>query len=200
MSAAGAKTAALPMKDAEPAGSAADGGADLVSLGAAEAVAHMSQGAFTSERYAEALLARCRSAQALNAFITLDPARVLEDARARDRERLAGAKPGPLFGLPIPVKDSVNTREYPTTGGTPALRHFRPAKDAPVVASLRAAGRPRARQDESARTILWLDQQQSGVRRGTQPLRSCAHSRRQQRRNRGRRRRPAGSARHCRRY
>jgi mandelamide amidase len=140
MSAAGAKTAVLSMKDADRAGSAAAAGADLVNLGAAEAVAHMTEGAFTSERYAEALLARCRSAQALNAFITLEPARVLEDARARDRERLAGAKPGPLFGLPIPVKDSVNTREYPTTGGTPALRHFRPRKDAPVVASLRAAG------------------------------------------------------------
>jgi len=70
----------------------------------------------------------------------LEPARVLEDARARDRERLAGAKPGPLFGLPIPVKDSVNTRDYPTTAGTPALRHFHPAEDAPVVAGLRAAG------------------------------------------------------------
>jgi mandelamide amidase len=138
MSAAGAKTAALPMKDATRTGAAS--AADLVNLGAVEAVAHMSQGAFTSERYAEALLARCRSAQALNAFIALEPARVLEDARARDRERLAGAKSGPLFGLPIPVKDSVNTREYATTGGTPALRHFRPAKDAPVVASLRAAG------------------------------------------------------------
>jgi len=112
----------------------------LLDLGAADAVARMAQGALTSERYAQALLARCQSAHALNAFITLEPARVLEDARARDRERLAGAKPGPLFGLPIPVKDSVNTRDYPTTGGTPALRHFRPAEDAPVVAALRAAG------------------------------------------------------------
>jgi mandelamide amidase len=114
--------------------------ADLYNLGAAEAIAHMSHGDFTSERYAESLLAKCREAHALNAFITLEPARVLEDARARDRERLAGAKPGPLFGLPIPVKDSVNTREYPTTGGTPALRNFRPAQDAPVVASVRSAG------------------------------------------------------------
>jgi mandelamide amidase len=119
-------------------GAAADAG--LCNLGAAEAVAHMSQGDFTSERYARALLAKCRAAHPLNAFITLEPARVLEDARARDRERLAGAKLGPLFGLPIPVKDSVNTHEYPTTGGTPALRHFRPAKDAPLVASLRGAG------------------------------------------------------------
>ena len=126
--------------DAATDNSGADGAAALCNLGAVDAVAHMSQGAFTAERYAEALLAKCRSAHALNAFITLEPARVLEDARARDRERLAGAKPGPLFGLPIPVKDSVNTREYPTTGGTPALRRFRPAKDAPVVASLRGAG------------------------------------------------------------
>ncbi len=125
---------------ATPPGAAAPGDSPLCNLSAVEAVAHMSQGSLTSERYAEALLARCRAAHSLNAFITLEPARVLEDARARDRERLAGGKPGPLFGLPIPVKDSVNTRDYPTTGGTPALRHFRPKQDAPVVAGLRAAG------------------------------------------------------------
>src|ERR1700691_6157884 len=136
LSAAGAKAAErIPVKPAIPGSDA-----DLASLGAAEAVAHMSQGALTSERYAEALLARCQAAHSLNAFITLEPARVLEQARARDRERLAGTKPGPLFGLPIPVKDSVNTRDYPTTGGTPALRHFRPTEDAPVVAALRSAG------------------------------------------------------------
>jgi indoleacetamide hydrolase len=133
MSAAGAKGSAGGAKSA-------GGDAELCDLGAVAAVAHMSQGALTSERYAQALLARCRSAHALNAFITLEPARVLEDARARDRERRDGAKPGPLFGLPVPVKDSVNTKDYPTTGGTPALRQFRPKQDAPVVAALRAAG------------------------------------------------------------
>ncbi len=122
------------------AGAGIDDAGGLCDLSAAAAVAHMSQGSLTAERYAQALLSRCQSARALNAFITLDPARVLEDARGRDRERLAGAKPGPLFGLPIPVKDSVNTRDYPTTGGTPALRHFRPAEDAPTVAALREAG------------------------------------------------------------
>jgi mandelamide amidase len=100
----------------------------------------MSRGELSAERYAEALLARCHAARSLNAFITLEPDRVLDDARARDRERRAGAKLGPLFGLPIPVKDSVNTRDYPTTGGTPALRTFRPKEDAPAVAALRAAG------------------------------------------------------------
>ncbi len=51
----------------------APAGGDLCNLSAVEAVAHMSQGALTSERYAQALLARCRSAHALNAFITLEP-------------------------------------------------------------------------------------------------------------------------------
>src|ERR1700677_1021465 len=112
----------------------------LTDLTAVEAVGRMSRGELTCERYARALLERCQAARALNAFITLDPARVLEDARARDLERRAGARPGPLFGLPIPVKDSVNTRDYPTTGGTPALKNFRPKDDAPVVAALRSAG------------------------------------------------------------
>ena len=115
------------------AGAGIDDTGELCDLSAAAAVAHMSQGSLTAERYAQALLTRCQSSRALNAFIALDPARVLEDARGRDRERLAGVKPGPLFGLPIPVKDSVNTRDYPTTGGTPALRTFRPHADAPVV-------------------------------------------------------------------
>src|SRR5882724_2901970 len=146
MSAAGAKVPSVASAGGAAAGAAAAGGtatdsaADLCNLGAVEAVAHMSQGSLTAERYAQALLARCQSAHALNAFIALEPARVLEAARARDHERRAGAKPGPLFGLPIPVKDSVNTRDYPTTGGTPALRHFRPTEDAPVVAALRGAG------------------------------------------------------------
>lgn len=112
----------------------------LIELSAVEAVAQMSHGELTAERYAEALLERCHAARDLNAFITIEPQRVLEDARARDRERRGGANPGPLFGLPIPVKDSVNTRDYPTTGGTPALRNFRPREDAPVVAALKAAG------------------------------------------------------------
>ncbi|MEP6546591.1 MAG: amidase family protein [Gammaproteobacteria bacterium] len=147
MTAAGAKgpagsssaDVARPGSTAAP-GTAAPDGCELCNLGAVEAVAHMSQGSLTSERYAQALLARCHSAHSLNAFISLEPQRVLEDARARDLERRAGGKPGPMFGLPIPVKDSVNTRDYPTTAGTPALRHFRPREDAPVVVRLRAAG------------------------------------------------------------
>jgi len=100
----------------------------------------MSRGDLTAEHYAHALLDRCAAGQGLNAFISLEPERVLEDARQRDRERRAGARPGALFGLPVPIKDSVNTRDYATTGGTPGLRHFRPPDDAPLVKALRRAG------------------------------------------------------------
>lgn len=116
------------------------GDALLADLGAVEAIARMTRGELSVEKYATALLERCEAERKLNAFITIEPDRVLEAARARDRARRAGERPGPLFGLPIPIKDSVNTGDYPTTAGTPALRAFRPAEDAPLVATLRAAG------------------------------------------------------------
>lgn len=112
----------------------------LLDLSATDAVARIVRGDLSAERYAGALLGRCAAERALNAFITLEPEAVLECARDCDRARSGKSHPGPLFGLPIPVKDSVNTREYPTTAGTPALRRFRPAEDAPVVKALRAAG------------------------------------------------------------
>ena len=78
---------------------------------------------------------RCRldalRGASLNAFITLHPEHVLDAARARL---------GLLHGLPIPLKDSVNTHDYPTTAGTPALRYFRPREDAPLAPTLRAEG------------------------------------------------------------
>jgi indoleacetamide hydrolase len=113
--------------------------AALIDLDASDAVARMRRGELTAERYAEALLKQCASRASLNAFIALEHDRVLEAARACDRTRGKTA-PGPLFGLPVPVKDSFNTRDYPTTAGTPGLRGFRPATDAPLVTQLRAAG------------------------------------------------------------
>lgn len=112
----------------------------LVALSAADAVSAMRAGEITSEDYARALLAQCAAAEHLNAFIALDPEKVLEAARTADRRRAAGEPLGPLHGLPVPVKDSVNTRDYPTTGGTPALADFRPREDAAIVRELLEAG------------------------------------------------------------
>jgi indoleacetamide hydrolase len=109
-------------------------------LSAVEAVALMHRGELKAEDYASALLARCEAGRHLNAFISISPDRVKEAARAADRLRGAGGRLGPLHGLPIPIKDSVNTRDYPTTSGTASLRHFRPKEDAPSVRALRDAG------------------------------------------------------------
>lgn len=123
-----------------PATAPALNSAELVELSAVDAVAALTRGDVTAERYASALLAQCERGKALNAFITLERERVLEAARAADRRRGSGTKLGPLHGLPIPVKDSVNTKDLPTTGGTPALRNFRPKEDAPIVRKLLDAG------------------------------------------------------------
>jgi len=113
---------------------------DLISLSAVDALKALRNGDITAEAYAGALLRQCQSGASLNAFITLRPQKVLEAARACDLHRRAGSPLGPLHGLPIPIKDSVNTADLPTTAGTPALRHFQPAADAPTVAMLRKAG------------------------------------------------------------
>jgi mandelamide amidase len=113
---------------------------DMIALSAGEAVAAMRDGRFTALAYAEALLARCAAGAELNAFITLDPDAVRAGARAADARRAAGETLGALHGLPVPVKDSINTADLPTTAGTAALRGFHPAADATAVARLRAAG------------------------------------------------------------
>jgi mandelamide amidase len=109
-------------------------------LSATDAVAAMRQGDMTAEAYATALLNRCEAGRHLNAFITLEPERVLEAARMADATRASGAALASLHGLPIPVKDSVNTKDYPTTGGTTALKDFFPAEDAELVMRLKNAG------------------------------------------------------------
>jgi Asp-tRNA(Asn)/Glu-tRNA(Gln) amidotransferase A subunit family amidase len=114
--------------------------AGLLELSAGEAIAMMRQGDLRAEDYATALLARCNAGRHLNAFISISPDAVKEAARAADRRRSAGGARGPLHGLPIPIKDSVNTSDYPTSSGTAALRNFRPKQDAPLVRALREAG------------------------------------------------------------
>lgn len=113
---------------------------ELIQLTARAAVAAMRRGDFTAEAYAHALLARAERLKRLNAFCRLAPDAVLAAARAADRARLSGAKLGALHGLPLPVKDSVNTATLPTSNGTAGLRDFRPKEDAEVLKRLLAEG------------------------------------------------------------
>ncbi len=113
---------------------------ELTRFSAVEAVRLLSRGEMSAVEYAQALLEQCEAGRSLNAFITLRPEQVLAAARACDGRRHTGERLGPLHGLPIPIKDSVNTGDLPTTAGTPALRHFQPREDAPLVRALRKAG------------------------------------------------------------
>jgi len=111
----------------------------ITALSASEAVGLLRSGELTAERYAAALIARCRERADINAFIHFDEARVLDAARAADR-RLAGDAPGALHGLPLVIKDNIDTAGTPTTAGTPALRSNLPGASAPVAGALFRAG------------------------------------------------------------
>jgi indoleacetamide hydrolase len=113
---------------------------NLVELSATAAVAAIRNGDIKAEDYARALLDRAQQLARLNAFRTLDREMVLEGARNADKRRGSGAQLGVLHGLPIPVKDSVNTKALPTSNGTRALANFRPKDDAAVLKPLFAQG------------------------------------------------------------
>ena len=121
------------------AAAAQSGRGGLVDLTATEAVALLRSGDLSAEKYATALLDACRTHRALGAFIWQNEDDVLSAARAADKRR-ASNRIGALHGLPILVKDNIDTARAPTTAGTPALRLHRPTADAPVVASVFSAG------------------------------------------------------------
>jgi indoleacetamide hydrolase len=113
---------------------------ELLDLTAREAVAALRAGDLKARTYASALLARARSLKQLNAVLSHDRDQVLAAAHAADRRRSKGAALGPLHGLPIVIKDNINTRALATTAGTPPLIDNRPRRNAEVVRRLRAAG------------------------------------------------------------
>ena len=76
----------------------------------------------------------------LNAFITIAAERALEDARRAQREISRGKNRGPLHGIPLPIKDNIETQGIRTTAGSKILSHFIPDRDADVVSALRQAG------------------------------------------------------------
>jgi indoleacetamide hydrolase len=112
----------------------------MTELTATAAVKAMRNGDMKAEDYAGALLDRAQALANLNAFRTLDRDMLLEAARSADKARAAGHALGMLHGLPIPVKDSVNTKDLPTSNGTRALRDFKPKDNAAILKPLLAQG------------------------------------------------------------
>ena len=77
---------------------------------------------------------------ALNAVVQVCAARARLEALAADQALARGGSRGPLHGVPITIKDSLDTAGVISTGGTQGRAAYTPAQDATVVARLRAAG------------------------------------------------------------
>ena len=110
-------------------------------LSAVDAARALRDGEFSSEELVTACLGRVREVDRnVQAWAFLDPEHALAQARARDDSHRAGDPHGPLHGVPVGIKDVIDTADMPTENGTPLHAGRTPAHDAAVVAMLRAAG------------------------------------------------------------
>jgi len=75
----------------------------------------------------------------LHAAITINP-NALKEADERDRERAAGKARGPLHGIPVAIKDNIQTTDMPTTGGALAFAGFVPPYESTITKNLHDAG------------------------------------------------------------
>lgn len=113
----------------------------LLELTATEARDRMARGDFTAEAYTQVCLERIAERDGeVEAWAYLDPAHALEQARRLDKQRASGVGIGPLHGLPVGIKDIIDTADMPTQNGSPLFKGYQPRKDATCVSVLRAAG------------------------------------------------------------
>lgn len=111
------------------------------SLTLAEAAEQIRAGKLTSTELTKACLERIELYQPkLDAFITVLKAQALAQAAQLDAEAKAGKFRGPLHGVPLGIKDIIDTAGARTTGGSSLFSDRVPEEDASVVARLRAAG------------------------------------------------------------
>jgi len=109
----------------------------LNQLSASEAARRLAARDITAVELARACLARIEEREAVvGAWIHIDPDAVLAQARQLD----AGPVRGPLHGLPVGVKDLIDSADMPTAYGSPVYAGHRPRADAACVALARAAG------------------------------------------------------------
>jgi Asp-tRNA(Asn)/Glu-tRNA(Gln) amidotransferase A subunit family amidase len=116
-------------------------GTNLHWLSATEAARQIRDGMITSQQLVEACLARIREIDGrVQAWTFLDPEHALAQARAADEYRLSGQPIGALHGVPVGLKDIIDTGDMPTENGSVLHAGRTPSRDASVVAMLRAAG------------------------------------------------------------
>ena len=110
---------------------------DLIELTVAQAAAALRERACSCREYVEALVARSEAMAGLNAFVSHDWETLLASARAVDG---GSGVAGPLAGVPLALKDNIDTTHLTTSGATGALAGFLAPRNAPVAAALFDAG------------------------------------------------------------
>ena len=109
----------------------------LHTLAAHEIAAAIASGETTCEKVARSCLARIAAREpVVKAWAFLDPEQVVADARAIDQHK----ERGPLHGVPVGIKDIIDTADMPTEMGSPIYRGHQPFADASCVSLLRSAG------------------------------------------------------------
>lgn len=118
------------------------GGSDLAGMSASAIAEAVTGGKATSRSVVEATLARISALDPkVNAFTDVTATRALRAADAIDRQRAAGAKLGPLAGVPFAVKNLFDIKGLPTRAGSKINRAYPPAvRDATLIESLERQG------------------------------------------------------------
>jgi Asp-tRNA(Asn)/Glu-tRNA(Gln) amidotransferase A subunit family amidase len=113
----------------------------ILALGAVEMRDRLASGALRAVDLVEACLARIAELEPqVGAWAWLDGDHAVQQAQRLDQWRTSGKPLGPLHGLPIGLKDIIDTKGIPTENGTPIDAGRVPSEDAWIVARLRAAG------------------------------------------------------------
>lgn len=113
----------------------------LDQLTATEALRGFASGKITSVQLVSACLARIRARDdAVRAWVNIDEESAIRKAKAVDSAREQGAALGPLAGIPVGIKDIIDTVDFPTEYGSQIFAGRRPSADAFVVSQLRARG------------------------------------------------------------
>ena len=108
---------------------------------ATDAVRLMAEGRVTAVEVVEACLERIRETDAtVQAWAFLDAEYAVAQAKAADERRLSQVPVGGLNGVPVGLKDIIDTADMPTENGSPLHAGRTPSRDAGVVERLRAAG------------------------------------------------------------
>ncbi|MGK5638757.1 amidase family protein, partial [Streptomyces sp. URMC 126] len=126
--------------DHDPSPLAGPPGVDLDTATIPQLQARMAAGTLTSSALTSAYLRRIATVDPkIHAVLRTDPT-APRQAAASDARHRRGTTRGPLDGIPVLLKDNIDTRDLPTTAGSTALAGKPPRADAPLVARLRAAG------------------------------------------------------------